>query len=513
MSDESQQFQQLQQRLSGIWSALTTDPAYEHTSIIVPSLSVNQDELSKVTGAAFYEERLLFALIRLRNPNARLIYVTSQPVYPDIIDYYLDLLEGVPTRHARNRLLMLSVLDASPRALTEKILERPRFLERLRRAIPDPDNAYLTCYNSTPLERRLALELNVPLNGLDPDHLTHGTKSGNRQIFAEAGVSYPAGSENLHSEDDIVDALIELGRKRPGAARAVVKLNEGFGGEGNGLFTYPAARDDRNDVRSALRHLDFTSGVETAESFLRKFEAMGGIVEELVTAKNVRSPSVQMRIAPGGKPILVSSHEQVLGGTTGQSYLGCRFPADDAYRGLLLREAEKVGRVLGSKGILGRFAIDFLVGHDADGEWQAHALEINLRMGGTTPPFHALEFLTGGKLDAGSGLFHAPGGKVKYYSATDNLKSPAYRGLLPEDLFEIIARRRLGYRHADGCGALFHMIGALSQYGKIGMTCIADSPAAAQTLFEQTVNALDDEIGHRGHGVPTPLLDRHLPME
>ncbi len=513
MSDESEQFRKLQQRLSGVWSALMNDADYEHTSIIVPSLSVNQQELSKVTGAAFYEERLLFALIRLRNPNARLIYVTSQPVHPDIIDYYLDLLEGVPTRHARNRLLMLSVLDASPRALTEKILERPRFLERLRRAIADPDNAYLTCYNSTPLERRLALELSVPLNGLDPDHLFHGTKSGNRRIFAEAGVNYPAGSENLDSEDDIVDALIDLGRERPGADRAVVKLNEGFGGEGNSIFTFPAARDDRDEIRSALRRLAFTSGIETSESFLRKFEQMGGIVEELVTAGNVRSPSVQMRIAPDGEPILVSSHEQVLGGTTGQSYLGCRFPADDAYRCLLLREAEKVGRVLGSKGILGRFAIDFLVARDADGEWQAHAIEINLRMGGTTPPFHALEFLTGGHLDAESGLFLAPDGKVKYYSATDNLKSPAYRGLLPEDLFEIIARRRLGYRHADGCGALFHMIGALSQYGKIGMTCIADSPAAAQALFEQTVNALDDEIGHKGHGVPTPLLDRHLPME
>ena len=134
-------------------------------------------------------------------------------------------------------------------------------------------------------------------------------------------------------------------------------------------------------------------------------------------------------------------------------------------------------------------------------------------MGGTTPPFHALEFLTGGRLDPGTGLFRSVDGKAKYYSATDNLKSPAYRGLLPEDLFEIVARRRLGFRHADGSGALFHMIGALSQYGKIGMTCIADSPAAAKDLFERTVRALDDEIDGSGHGVQTPLLDRYYSME
>jgi len=510
---DDQRFRALKERLPGIWSSLANDSNYAHTSIIVPSLSVNQEELAKVTGAAFYEERLLFALIRLRNPSARLVYVTSQPVHPDIIDYYLDLLEGVPSRHARNRLHMMTVFDSSARPLTEKILERPRFLERLRKLIDDREHAYLTCYNSTHRERQLALALDVPLNGLDPAHLAHGTKSGNRRIFAEAGVTLPDGSEDLHSEDDIVDALIRLGRSRPQADKAVVKLNEGFGGEGNGVFQYPEVRDDRDAVRHALHHLRWTSGTETAASFLRKFESMGGIVEELVAGKEIRSPSVQMRIAPDGEPILVSSHEQVLGGTTGQSYLGCRFPADDAYRQLLLEESMKVGHVLGEKGVLGRFAIDFLVSRELPGDWQAHAIEINLRMGGTTPPFHALEFLTGGRLDPETGLFMAPDGKAKYYSATDNLRSPAYRGLLPEDLFEIVARRQLGFRHSDGNGVLFHMIGALSQYGKIGMTCIADSPAAAQELFEQTTLVLDDEIDSTGHGEQAPLLDRYYSME
>ena len=513
MSDDVRRFQVLKERLPDIWSALSSSPDYDHTSIIVPSLSVNQEELAKVTGAAFYEERLLFALIRLRNPNARLVYVTSQPVHADIVDYYLNLLEGVPLRHARERLQMLSVLDSSSRPLTEKILERPRFLQRMRRLIGDPQRAYLTCYNSTERERQLALALELPLNGLDPDHLVYGSKSGNRRVFAEAQVAYPSGSEDLYSEIDIVDALIDLGQRRPAADRAVVKLNEGFGGEGNGVFTYPSSRDDRDDVRAALQNLQWTSGTETSTSFLRKFGAMGGIVEELIVAKDVRSPSVQMRIAPDGQPILVSSHEQVLGGATGQSYLGCRFPADDPYRMLLLEEAKQVGRVLGSKGILGRFAIDFLVSRGSSGAWQAHAIEINLRMGGTTPPFHALEFLTGGRLDPETGLFRTPEGKAKYYSATDNLKSPAYKGLLPEDLFEIVAKRRLGFRHADGTGALFHMIGALSQYGKMGMTCIADSPAAAQGLFERTTLALDEEIDGQGHGVQAPLLDRHFSME
>lgn len=512
--NDTARFAALKRRLPEIWAALSSDSDYEHTSVIVPSLSVNQEELSKVTGAAFYEERLLFALIRLRNPNARVIYVTSQPVHPDIIDYYLDLLDAVPLRHARERLHMLSVLDGSTRPLTDKILERPRFVDRMRRLIGDPQRAYLTCYNSTARERELALALGVPLNGLDPDHLMHGTKSGNRRIFAEAGVRFPAGSEDLHSEDDIVGALVDLARERPQAGRAVVKLNEGFGGEGNGVFDFPAARDSEEDIRAALARMHWTSGTETSETFLRKFGVMGGIVEEFVAADEVRSPSVQIRVLPNGEVALISSHEQILGGATGQSYLGCRFPADDAYRGLLLDEAGKIGRVLAAKGILGRLGIDFLVCRDGRSrDWSAYAIEINLRMGGTTPPFMALQFLTGGRIDRQTGLFLTRDGTKKYYSATDNLKSATYRGLLPEDLFEIVARKGLGFRHASGTGALFHMIGALSQFGKIGMTCVANSPAEAQAMFESTVTALDNEIDGRGHGVQVPLLDRHFSME
>ena len=144
MSDLQAEFKALAARLPGIWAELAADPEHEHTSVIVPSFSVDQQELAKVLGASFYEERLLFALIRLRNPNARVIYISSQPIHPDIIDYYLGLLDGVPARHARERLHVLSVWDGSSRPLTQKVLERPRFVKRIRRLIGDPAKALVT---------------------------------------------------------------------------------------------------------------------------------------------------------------------------------------------------------------------------------------------------------------------------------------------------------------------------------------------------------------------------------
>jgi hypothetical protein len=513
MTDEIKIFASLQSRLPKIWSELQTDSDYEHTSLIVPSLSVNQEELAKVLGASLYEERLLFALIRLRNPNAKVIYVTSQPVNPDIVDYYLQLLDGVTLSQARQRLQMLSVYDGSSRPLTEKILERPRMIARLRSRLGDPERAYLTCYNSTRLERKLAIELGIPLNGVDPELLFYGTKSGSREIFLEAGVRRPAGTENLHSEDEVVDALVALAEERPALVRAVVKLNEGFSGEGNGVFTYPLERTNREAIREALHALEWSSAQETYTTFMRKFAEMGGIVEELLVASETRSPSVQMRIHPDGNSAVVSSHEQVLGGSTGQVYLGCQFPASDEYREMLQEEADKIGQVLSSKGVLGRFGIDFLVSREAGGQWTSHAIEINLRMSGTTPPFHALEFLTGGKLDRPSGLFYTPQGQRKFYKATDNLKSPSYRGLLPEDLFQIATRHGIHFRHATETGVLFYMIGALSQYGKLGMTCIGNSAAEAQELFERTTALLDDQTDGSDHGVSASIFDHYLNME
>jgi hypothetical protein len=136
-------------------------------------------------------------------------------------------------------------------------------------------------------------------------------------------------------------------------------------------------------------------------------------------------------------------------------------------------------------------------------------------MGGTTPPFHALEFLTSGDLNPTTGIFQAPTGQEKFYSATDNLKSPAYRGLLPEDLFDIIIRNNIHYQTDTGTGVLFYMIGALSQFGKLGMTCIGNSPEEANELFRRTVALLDRETdsGDAEHGELGPLFDNTVTME
>jgi len=490
---ELDQFRALQPRLADLWNALANQEEQPYTSVVVPSLTLDQRELEKLEGASHYEERLLFLLIRLRNPQARMVYVTSRPLHPLILEYYLELLAGIPASHARSRLTLLCAYDTSPRSLTEKILERPRLIQRIRYGIGDPNRAFLTVYNSTSLERRLAVLLGIPLNGVDPELQSLGTKSGSRRVFREAGVPLPEGFEDLRSKDDVIEALDGLRAKRPGIRKAVLKLDESFSGEGNAIFHFPET-GGRPALADALGRLTFSVPSETPEAYIEKFRAMGGIVEEFLEGGETRSPSCQIRIDPSGKAILISTHDQLLGGPTKQLYLGCRFPAEDGYRREIQEAGQRVGEVLSAHGVVSRLAIDFVVRRaSASAPWDVFALEVNLRIGGTTHPFLALEFLTGGQLDRDTGLFHSPSGLAKFYRSTDNLKSDAYRGLSPEDLLDITTINRLHYSQGTETGVLFHMIGAVSQFGKLGLTVIGNHHEQVDTIYERTIATLDHE--------------------
>jgi hypothetical protein len=463
-----------------------SDPRASQTVVVVPSLTLDVEELAKIPGSHHYEERLLCMLMLLRLPRTHVVYVTSQHIPTAIVDYYLHLLPGVPLRHARSRLTLLSCHDASDVPLTQKILDRPRLVERIRSAIADPEAAHMTCFNSTALERTLALRLGIPHYGNDPELNYLGTKSGSREAFREAGVALPDGFERLRDGGDVIERL----------RRAAVKLDEGFSGEGNAVFAYdgaPEGRDLARWVRDELpKRIKIEAQGETWEHFGRKFQEMGGIVECWVEGDEVRSPSVQCRINPLREATVVSTHDQILGGPSGQIFLGSSFPADAAYSRDIKDIGEKVGKVLKERGALGRFAIDFISVRRGDG-WEHAAIEINLRKGGTTHPYLILRFLTDGTYDADDGLYCTPTAKPCFYYASDNLQSPAYKGLTPDDLIDIAVNNGLHFDGASQQGVVFHLIGALSQYGKVGTVCIGDSHESARKYYRDTVAVLDRE--------------------
>jgi hypothetical protein len=206
---------------------------------------------------------------------------------------------------------------------------------------------------------------------------------------------------------------------------------------------------------------------------------------------------VQLRITPGGAVELLSTHDQILHGRSGQQFAGCRFPADPAYAGAISAQALRVGRYLAEIGVIGWFAIDFLVSRREYCGWQPFALEVNLRMGGTTHPYQTLVRLTDGTYDPNRASFTTREGHRRHYLATDHVEIPQLEELGRAGLLARATEHDLRFDHRQGRGAIFHMLSSVEPLETVGITAIAESAGDAEALYEHARTVLAHAGGRR----------------
>src|SRR3954452_7719827 len=437
--------------------------------VVLPSATFPESELRKIVAIQRYEERLLCTTLLLANPDLRLVYITSLPIDAAIVEYYLRFLPD-PV-NARERLHFVVVGEDSGRALSTKVLDAPHVVEQVNALVDGAEHAYVLPFNVTELEGRFAGLVGLPLFGARPELASLGSKTESRRAARKAGVAVLDGAEDLRSVSELEAAIEGLHARRPNAEAAVVKLNDGFSGQGHGIVELAGF----SSLESAP--IAFIAEEESWPSYSAKVESGGAVGEELVRVPGVVSPSVQLRIRPGGAVEIVSNHDQILGGLHDQVYLGCRFPARAEYRLDIQERARRVGEVLAADGVVGAFGIDFVLVPGAEG-YDIRLSEINLRMGGTTHPFWMARLVTGGIYDPSTGELVA-GGRAKSYVASDNVKGTALLGRTPAEVIAEVEGAGLAFDQARGTGATLHLLGALPAFGKMGVTCIADSSEEA----------------------------------
>src|SRR6266545_89923 len=461
-------FAELQAKFKSLWPAVTLRSIgdVERTCVVVHSISFDvPDHLIPVFPA--YEERFLcLVLSLLRAPRSRVVYVTSQPIHPRVLDYFFALVPELDTQEARSRFFTVSLVDSRNEPLSQKLLARPRAIRRIRSLIGDPELAFVLPFCMT-------------------DHET---------VFADEGVPHPVGVE-IDGRRDLRAALAEIRQRQPEARGAVIKLDQGVSGLGNALIDL--ADLDGRDPFSALELED--SELSTHE-YAAALDAEGGIVEQRIEGEDFRSPSVQLRISPAGQVDIMSTHDQVLGGQNGQTYFGCHFPADLEYAARIAAEGLRVGRRLAREGAIGRASVDFVAVRRGGG-WDPYALEINLRCGGTTHPLFALTTLTDGAYEPLSGEYRTRLGDLKHYAATDHLDSPTYQSLTPDDLFDVVAEQAVGWDNERETGVVLHMASALAVAGRIGLTAVGDTLEEARTRYYEVKAALDEAASSTSEGV------------
>lgn len=503
--DMQQQFAALQEKLPTMWSIMGRPylpyAAQEgkNTKVIIPSMTLDADFSSSTIRA--FEERLLFLLLLLRQVNLNVIYVTSLPISERVIDYYLSLIPGIIPSQARKRLKLVAVEDASSRPLSLKLLERPWLIEQIRSLIPDFNTAHMLLYMTTDLERELALKLGIPMYATDPQYYDFGLKSGCRRLFAEEGIPHPLGEEDLHSIDAVIEAIKRMRRAKPNMASVMLKLNDASSGFGNAMVDLsgmvPAGNPDEDkQILARIKSKQLEDSSNSYDLFMALLTQFGGIVEEYIDGKAYRSPSGQCRVTPLGEVQLKSSHDQVLGGPTGGIYMGASFPANPEYSRMVMKYTKCVGERLASEGVIGRFAVDFVVVKNDEDEWDIYAIEINLRKGATTAPFLILKYLTDGEYQVDDAVFRTAQGATKHYVASDLVTKDTYRLLTVEHIFDLVCRHKLHFDHTTQTGIVMQMVDGVGETGTIGVTAIHNSPEQAQDLYQRFVDALDKLAEH-----------------
>jgi hypothetical protein len=372
-------FDQLQSKLGPALAVNRQGSTTDHVLVVLPSYSVSESILSHYRDRVFsLEHRYLNGLlVSARIPACEVIYVSSRSPAPEILAYYTSIMRDDMQEDAR-----FHVLDADDGTLNPvacKLSDSPERLSTIRTLVRGRP-AFIEAWNVTDHETRLALALDIPINGTRPELRHLGFKSEGRRLFREAGVPVPAGVEGVRTIDDVIEAVAEISDQRPNVEGVVIKHDDSGAGDGNqvlDLRPMHAAADARMWLRATLQTLP--------EWYLSDLQA-GGVVEERIAGTRFSSPSTQFDIRPDGSVQVLATHEQVLGGADAQVYLGCRFPADPAYAPTLATYAQAIGERLAQAGALGRVAVDFVAATDDTGAWHVYAIEINLRKGGTTHP-------------------------------------------------------------------------------------------------------------------------------
>jgi hypothetical protein len=479
-------FAELQSALPDALAANTAGSGRDHVVVGMASFSLS-DSLLAHYGARLpaMEHRYLNASLLLNRIDADFVFVCSVAPGPEVLAYYRDLVPREVGRRMRERLHVVALEDPTPRPLAEKLLDRPDLLDDVRRLVAGRA-AVIEPWNVTEHEVAVALELGVPINGTAPELRSVAFKSSGRKLFHRAGVPVPLGREDLHTVDDVAATAEWIRAARPGVAAVVVKHDDSGAGDGNAVVELRDASGGPRDPHEVLAAVDALPGW-----FLDDLATGGGVVEEMVTGDALRSPSVQVDLLPGAGVRVLATHDQVLGGDNGQVYLGCRFPADQAYAADLARHGDAVGRALADLGCAGRVGVDFMAARTGEGPWSVTALEVNLRKGGTTHPFSALRSLVPGHYDAESGAWLADAdGSTRAYRSSDNLVEPSLAERSPQSVIDAVREAGLQFDVERGTGVVLHMLGCLAVDGRFGATAIGRTAEHADELYAATLAAV-----------------------
>ena len=286
-------------------------------------------------------------------------------------------------------------------------------------------------------------------------------------------------------------------KQRPSIAQAVVKLNEGVSGEGNALVDLAnLGQPNEAAIRERLRAMRFEHAATRFEEYRKN---------SVRAAVSWRSGSVSAPRKCAARACNCASHRSAkwscsrrtikcLAARAGKVISAAPSLQIPAYAAAITRDAAKVGDLLRDAGVVGRFALDFVVTRENDsaavGDLRDRDQPAQRRHDSSFP---------------NSAIPHRRRlrpGKCKFrYAQRAQEISRRERSCRITALSRLHAGRSLRHRRAPGVALRpgppdrrrFHMLSALGSAGRLGLTAVGDSPEEARAIFEKTEAVLDEE--------------------
>ena len=338
-------------------------------------------------------------------------------------------------------------------------------------------------YNTTELERDVALSLGIPMYGADPRLADWARRPG-------AGGCSPSWACRTRWAPRTCTASTtsptRSWRCAPSGRRcdsAIVKLNEGVSGEGNAVVAWracphPGRPTSGTRCCAGSREMELESEKTPFDVYIAKFAEGGGIVEERIDGRRAAQPE-----RPAARPARRRGRAAVdarpaAGRCERPELPGLRLPGRPRVR--RSRSPSTPARSAPgwpSRARSGGSRSTSSWSASGDRSWTPYAIELNLRKGGTTHPFLTLQFLTDGRYDPDDGAVPHAARRTRSTWSRPTTSSPTLlRGLVPLDLFDIVARHGLHFDQSRQVGVVFHMISCLTEHGRVGLTAVGDTP-------------------------------------
>ena len=152
--------------------------------------------------------------------GARVCYVTSMPIAESTIEYFLRIISTsaqMSLQDIKSKVFFVCCYDeSSKKTLSQKILERPLLLQKIKKWVRPTAKSYIQCFISSNLEKEISEQLAIPLFASPWEISYWGTKAGSKKLFKKLNLPQVAPqdvSESFcNSEQSLAENMFKLYR-------------------------------------------------------------------------------------------------------------------------------------------------------------------------------------------------------------------------------------------------------------------------------------------------------------